>query len=194
MDPNGYGAISTYTVGMEKGKWWKAKSEGVCDKKVQKCFWNGQKVFVLRPSQCIYRMVQGFWTHGNDRWYFIVHGIYLWFFTHSHFRVFLSFLERVRINHNKFSTSLHLWGRNNNVLDHIWWNFSCEGQNGWNNGGNMMYNYGLDHKELGEQFLVLTLPMLWIYSIVVDFFVFGHWVLGVTYVVKFLDFFSVMDN
>ena len=45
---------------------------------------------------------------------------------------------------------------NNNVLDHIWWKFSCEGQNGGNNGGNMMYSYGLDHRELGEQFFVLT--------------------------------------
>ena len=34
--------------------------------------------------------------------------------------------------------------------------FSCEGQNRGNNGGIMMYNYGLDHRELGEQFLVLT--------------------------------------
>ena len=25
-----------------------------------------------------------------------------------------------------------------------------EGQNGGNNGGNMMYSYGLDHKKLGE--------------------------------------------
>ena len=72
------------------------------------------------------------------------------------FRVFWSFLERAGISHNKCSTSLHLWGRNNNVLDHIWWNFSCEGQNGENNGGNMMYDYGLDHGELGEQFFVLT--------------------------------------
>ena len=47
-------------------------------------------------------------------------------------------------------------GRNNNVLDHIWWNFSYEGQNGGNNGGIMMYNYGLDHRELGEQFFVLA--------------------------------------
>ena len=51
------------------------------------------------------------------------------------FRVFGHFLERVGINHNKCSTSLHLWGRNNNVLDHIWWKFSYEGQNGGNNGG-----------------------------------------------------------
>ena len=75
------------------------------------------------------------------------------------FRVFLSFLERVGINHNKFSTSLHLRGRNNNALDHIWWIFSCEGQNRGNSGGNMMYAYGLDHGELGEQFLVLTLTL-----------------------------------
>ena len=60
------------------------------------------------------------------------------------------------INHNKCSTSLHLWGINNNVLDHIWWKFRSEGQNGGNNGLNMMYNYGLDHRDLGEIFLVLT--------------------------------------
>ena len=63
---------------------------------------------------------------------------------------------RVGINHNKCSTSLHLWRRNNNVLDNIWWNFSCECQNGGNDGGNMMYEYGLDHGELGEHFFVLT--------------------------------------
>ena len=72
------------------------------------------------------------------------------------FRVFWSFLERVGINHNKCSTSLHLWGRDNNILDHIWQNFSFEGQNGGNNGGNMMYGYGLDHGDPGEHFLVLT--------------------------------------
>ena len=72
------------------------------------------------------------------------------------FRVFVPFFERVGINHNKCSTSLHLWGRNNNVLDHILWIFSCEVQNGGNNDGNMMYDYGLDHGELGEHFLVLT--------------------------------------
>ena len=33
--------------------------------------------------------------------------------------------------------------------------FNCEGQNGGNNGGIMMYNYCLDHRDLGEQFLVL---------------------------------------
>ena len=35
--------------------------------------------------------------------------------------------------------------------------FSCEGQNGGNNGGMMrMCNHGLDHRELRGQFLVLT--------------------------------------
>ena len=34
--------------------------------------------------------------------------------------------------------------------------FNCEGQNGGNNVGNMMYDYCLDHRELGEHFLVLT--------------------------------------
>ena len=34
--------------------------------------------------------------------------------------------------------------------------FNHEGQNGGNNGEIMMYNYSLDHRELGEQFLVLT--------------------------------------
>ena len=55
------------------------------------------------------------------------------------------------------NTQLHcIYGeRNNNVLDHIWWNFSCEGKNGGNNGGDMMYNYGLDDREPCGQFLVL---------------------------------------
>ena len=35
--------------------------------------------------------------------------------------------------------------------------FNCEGQTEGNNGGNMMYNYGLDHREPGEHFLVLTM-------------------------------------
>ena len=34
--------------------------------------------------------------------------------------------------------------------------FNCEGQNEENNGGIMMYNYGLDHKRLCGQILVLT--------------------------------------
>ena len=34
--------------------------------------------------------------------------------------------------------------------------FNCEGQNGGENGGFMMYNDGLDHIDLCAQFLVLT--------------------------------------
>ena len=34
--------------------------------------------------------------------------------------------------------------------------FNCEGKNGGNNGGIVMYNYGLDHGELHGQFFVLT--------------------------------------
>ena len=97
-------------------------------------------------------MVQGFLTHGILLYMVFIYG----FLPILIFRDFWSFSDRVEINHNKCSTSLHLWGRNNNVLDHIWWNFSCEGQNGGNNGGNMMYSYGLDHRRLGEFFLVLT--------------------------------------
>ena len=85
-----------------------------------------------------------------------MHGIYLWFFTLLILGFFGPFW-REGINHNKCSTSLHLWGRNNNVLYHIWSKFSCEGQNGGNNSVNMMYDYGLDHGELGEHFLVLTI-------------------------------------
>ena len=33
--------------------------------------------------------------------------------------------------------------------------FSCEGQNGGNNGGTMMYNYGLEHRDICGKFLVL---------------------------------------
>ena len=47
-------------------------------------------------------------------------------------------------------------GINNTILDQFWWNFNCEVQNEWNNGGTMMYNYGLDHREICGNFLVLT--------------------------------------
>ena len=97
-------------------------------------------------------MVQGFLTHGILLSMVFIYG----FLPILIFRVFLSFLETVGINHNKCSTSLHLWGMNNNFFNHIWWNFICEGKNGGNNGGNMMYSYGLDHRRLGEFFLVLT--------------------------------------
>ena len=109
-------------------------------------------MFVGRPSQCICSMVQVFLTHGILLCMVFIYS----FLPILIFRAFWPFLERVGINHNKCSTSLHLWGRNNNVLDHIQWNFSCEGKNGGNNGGNMMYDYGLYHGELGDQFLVLT--------------------------------------
>ena len=74
------------------------------------------------PSQCIYRMIQGFLTHGILLSMVFIYG----FLSILIFRVFWSFLEKVGINHNKCSTSLHLWGRDNNVLDHIWCNFSVK--------------------------------------------------------------------
>ena len=52
-------------------------------------------------------------------------------------------------------------------MDHIWWNFSCEGQNGGNNGGNMMYEYRLDNGELGEHLLVLIEGVLYPYPSVI---------------------------
>ena len=39
--------------------------------------------------------------------------------------------------------------------------FNCEGQNRGNNGVIMMYNYGLDHRELHRQFLVLIIGGYW---------------------------------
>ena len=47
-------------------------------------------------------------------------------------------------------------GRNNDVLDHFLWEYNREGKNGGNNGGNMIYGYGLDHGEIVEIFFVLT--------------------------------------
>ena len=38
--------------------------------------------------------------------------------------------------------------------------FNYEGLNERNNGGIMMYNYGLDHRELCRQFFVLRLPKI----------------------------------
>ena len=85
-----------------------------------------------------------------------MHGICPWFLTHSHFRVFWSFLERVGICTINDQLPCIYGGKNNNVLDHIWWNFSCEGKNGGNNSGIRMSNYGLDHRDPGDQFSVLT--------------------------------------
>ena len=45
----------------------------VADGKMEK---RDLKVFWRSPSQCIYSMVLGFF----DPWFFIIHGIYLWFF------------------------------------------------------------------------------------------------------------------
>ena len=90
--------------------------------KVQKSKVLWQKVFVGRPSQCIYRMIQDFLTHGIAPWFFIVYGIYPWFLTHSHFRIFFPFWENgayVSIN----DQLLYIYkGRNNDVLSQFWWN------------------------------------------------------------------------
>ena len=46
----------------------------------------------------------------------------------------------------------------------FWTTFSgntfIKGQNEEKNGGNMMYDYGLDHREIGEHFFVLTTATL----------------------------------
>ena len=63
------------------------------------------KVFVVRPSQCIYRMVQGFFTHGILFSMVFICG----FLPILIFRVFDPFWDRVGINHKKCSSSLHLW-------------------------------------------------------------------------------------
>ena len=75
MDPNGYGESSKYTVGNVMAKYGNYGRK-VYD--VTKRKW--QNVFLGRPSQCIYRMVQGFLNHG----------IYLWFFYSFSFLGFLT--------------------------------------------------------------------------------------------------------
>ena len=72
------------------------------------------------------------------------------------FRVLDPFWERVGVNHNKCSSSLHLW---EGIM--MFWTIFRENtivkvKNGGNNGGNMKYDYGLHHKEIGEQCFVLT--------------------------------------
>ena len=95
-------------VGIDKSQhtpWeWYYKNMGIMAK--------GEKLkspgmLVGRPSQCIYRMVQGFLTHGILLSIVFIYG----FWPILIFRVFLSFLERVGINHNKCSSSLYLWER-----------------------------------------------------------------------------------
>ena len=108
-------------------------------------------MFVGRHSQCIYRMIQGLLTHGILLCMVFVHGFWpiliLWLFC-SFWR------EWGYVTINAWLPCIY-GGRNNNFLKHFLWNFNCEGQNGGNNGGIMMYNYGLDHREIGEQFFVL---------------------------------------
>ena len=111
MDQGGYGESSTYTMG------WYGKTMGMIE---ESKVW--LKVVVGRPSQCIYRVFQDFVSHGNDPWYFIVHGICPWFLTHSHFRVFWSFLREW----GYVAIHSHLpriyGGRINDVLDQFGWN------------------------------------------------------------------------
>ena len=94
-----------------------------------------------------------------------------WYFsmvlTHSHFMVFGPFWREwgyVTIN---AQLPCIYGGRNNNILDHFWWNFNCEGRNGGNNGEIMMYNYGSNHKELGEHFLVLRRRQIMAHTLVI---------------------------
>ena len=77
-------------------------------------------MFVRRPSQCIYRMIQDFLTHGIDPWFFIVYGIYPWFFTHYHFRFFLSFFGEWDYVAIDSQLPCIYGGRNNDVLDQFW--------------------------------------------------------------------------
>ena len=68
---------------------------------------NVTKVFVGRPSKCIYRMIQ----------YFFPHGIGPWFLTHSCFRVFCSFLENRGFVAINADLPYIYEGMNNNYLD-----------------------------------------------------------------------------
>ena len=80
------------------------------------------------PSQCIYRVIQYFLSHGNDPWFFIVHGILLCMvFVHGFLpflilRFFCPFYREwgyVAINSQ---LPCIYGGRNNNVLDQFEWN------------------------------------------------------------------------
>ena len=78
-------------------------------------------MFVGIHSQCIYRVIQGFMTHVMDPWYFLVHGIYPWFLTHSHFKVFFVKKEwgyvTINAQHQCFNGRM-----NNNDFNHFLWN------------------------------------------------------------------------
>ena len=69
-------------------------------------------MFLRRPSECIYKMIRDF----------ITHGICPWFLTHSHFSFFFPFWENgdyVAIN----AILLCIYGgKNNDVLDQFGWN------------------------------------------------------------------------
>ena len=67
-------------------------------------------------------MIQDFLANGIGPWFFIVHGIFPWFLTHSHFRVFWSFLGEWGLCQNKCPYSMYLWRINNDVLDQFGWN------------------------------------------------------------------------
>ena len=48
-------------------------------------------------------------------------------------------------------------GMNNDYLNQFGWNLIVKVKNGGNNDGIMMYNYGVDHRDLCGQCFVLTL-------------------------------------
>ena len=82
----------------------------VCDVTDGKMEKSDPKVFWRSPSQCIYSMVLGFF-HPRQwpvvfycPWYLPMVFLPILVFT-----VFYPFWERVGINHNKCSSSLHLW-------------------------------------------------------------------------------------
>ena len=96
------------------------KVYGVTKRKWQKfCFWNGQKVTQKCFGGVLHNVFIG-WSKGfwPMVFYFPWH-LSMFFLPILIFRVFYPFLERVRISHNKCSSSLHLWEMNNDVLDHI---------------------------------------------------------------------------
>ena len=99
-------------------------------------------------------MIQGFMTHGILLCMVFVHG----FWPILILGIFGPFWREwgyVTIN----AQLPCIYGvKNNNFLDHFWWNFSCEGQNEGNVGGIMMHiHYGLDHRYIGENFWVLII-------------------------------------
>ena len=74
------------------------------------------KVFARRPSQCIYRMIQDFLTHGISLYMIFVHGfrpiLIFWFFC-----PYWRWWGYAAIN---VQLPCIFGGRNNNVLDKFW--------------------------------------------------------------------------